>query len=105
MARTLDEGCAARETSETGALSDAVNKAMPTATPAARRKAKQGLTKIARELKRQFAAEVDKAAEVAKKSLKEDKTLREVVREMGLMSDDELDEIIDFAKMTAPNVG
>ena len=46
----------------------------------------------------------DKAAEVAKKSLKEDKTLRQVVREMKLMSDDELDEIIDFAKMTAPNV-
>jgi fumarate hydratase, class II len=47
----------------------------------------------------------DKAAEVAKKSLKEDKTLREVVREMGLMSEAELDELLDFAKMTAPNVG
>jgi len=47
----------------------------------------------------------DKAAEVAKKSLKEDKTLRQVVREMNLMSDEELDGIIDFAKMTAPNVG
>ncbi|MFO7588766.1 MAG: class II fumarate hydratase [Gemmatimonadota bacterium] len=47
----------------------------------------------------------DKAAEVAKKSLKEDKTLREVVREMALMSDEELDELLDFAKMTAPNVG
>jgi fumarate hydratase class II len=47
----------------------------------------------------------DKAAEVAKKSLKEDKTLRQVVQEMNLMSDEELDEIIDFAKMTAPNVG
>jgi len=46
----------------------------------------------------------DKAAEVAKKSLKEDKTLREVVREMQLMSDDELDSLLDFAKMTAPNV-
>jgi len=46
----------------------------------------------------------DKAAEVAKKSLKEDKTLRQVVQEMNLMSDEELDEIIDFAKMTAPNV-
>jgi fumarate hydratase class II len=41
---------------------------------------------------------------VAKKSLKEDKTLREVVQEMNLMSDEELDGIIDFAKMTAPNV-
>jgi fumarate hydratase class II len=47
----------------------------------------------------------DRAAEVAKKSLKEDKTLREVVQEMNLMSDEELDGIIDFAKMTAPNVG
>jgi len=47
----------------------------------------------------------DRAAEVAKKSLKEDKTLRQVVQEMGLMSDEELEEIIDFAKMTAPNVG
>ena len=46
----------------------------------------------------------DKAAEVAKKSLKEDKTLREVVREMKLMSDAELDALLDFAKMTAPNV-
>ena len=46
----------------------------------------------------------DKAAEVAKMSLKEDKTLRQVVQEMGLMSDEELNEIIDFAKMTAPNV-
>jgi fumarate hydratase class II len=46
----------------------------------------------------------DKAAEVAKKSLKEDKTLREVVREMDLMSEEELDGIIDFARMTAPNV-
>jgi fumarate hydratase class II len=46
----------------------------------------------------------DKAAEVAKKSLKEDKTLREVVREMQLMSDDELEQLLDFARMTAPNV-
>ena len=37
-------------------------------------------------------------------SLKEDKTLRQVVQEMGLISDKELEEIIDFAKMTAPNV-
>jgi len=47
----------------------------------------------------------DRAAEVAKRSLKEDKTLRQVVRDMQLMSDEELDAIIDFAKMTAPNVG
>jgi fumarate hydratase class II len=46
----------------------------------------------------------DKAAEVAKTSLKEEKTLREVIREMGLLPEDELDELLDFAKMTRPNV-
>ena len=46
----------------------------------------------------------DKAAEVAKKSLKEEKTLREVVHEMNLMPEGELDELLDFAKMTRPNV-
>ncbi|MDT8436296.1 MAG: class II fumarate hydratase [Gemmatimonadota bacterium] len=47
----------------------------------------------------------DKAAEVAKRSLREEKTLREVVREMDLMPEDELEALLDFAKMTAPNVG
>jgi fumarate hydratase class II len=47
----------------------------------------------------------DKAAEIAKRSLKEDKTLREVVLEMGLLSADELDEIIDFDAMTRPGGG
>ncbi len=46
----------------------------------------------------------DTAAEVAKKSLKEDKTLREVVREMALLSDEELDEVLDFDAMTRPGV-
>jgi len=47
----------------------------------------------------------DRAAEIAKRSLKEDKTLREVVLEMGLLSADELDEIIDFDAMTRPGSG
>jgi len=47
----------------------------------------------------------DKAAEVAKRSLKEDKTLREVVLEMELMSASDLDELLDFDAMTRPGVG
>ena len=47
----------------------------------------------------------DKAAEIAKRSLKEDKTLREVVLEMDLLSAAELDEIIDFDAMTRPGGG
>ena len=47
----------------------------------------------------------DKAAEVAKRSLKEDKTLREVVLEMGLMSAADLDVLLDFDAMTRPGVG
>jgi fumarate hydratase class II len=46
----------------------------------------------------------DKAAEVAKRSVAEDKTLREVVLEMGLLSAEELDEIIDFRAMTEPGI-
>ncbi|MFQ5746767.1 MAG: class II fumarate hydratase [Gemmatimonadota bacterium] len=47
----------------------------------------------------------DRAAEVAKRSLAEDRTLREVVREMGLMDEAELDELLDFRAMTEPGVG
>jgi fumarate hydratase class II len=47
----------------------------------------------------------DTAAEVAKRSLKEERTLREIVLEMGLLSADELDEIIDFDAMTRPGSG
>ena len=47
----------------------------------------------------------DKAAEVAKRSLKEDKTLREVVLEMELMSASDLDDLLDFDAMTRPGVG
>lgn len=46
----------------------------------------------------------DKAAEVAKRSLKEDRTLREVVLAEGLMSEEELDRILDFRAMTEPGL-
>ena len=46
----------------------------------------------------------DKAAEVAKRSLKEDKTLREVVAEEGLLSEEELDRLLDFRAMTEPTI-
>jgi fumarate hydratase class II len=46
----------------------------------------------------------DRAAEVAKTSLREDRTLREVVREMGLLDDEELDRILDFDEMTEPGI-
>ncbi len=46
----------------------------------------------------------DRAAEVAKRSVAEDKTLREVVLEMGLLTEDELDAIIDFSAMTEPGI-
>ncbi len=46
----------------------------------------------------------DKAAEVAKRSLKEDRTLREVVLDMELMTAEDLDELIDFDAMTRPGV-
>jgi len=44
----------------------------------------------------------DKAAEVAKRSLKEDRTLRELILEEGLVSSSDLDRILDFRAMTEP---
>ena len=44
----------------------------------------------------------DQAAQVAKRSLTENKTLREVVEEEGLLSSEELDELLDFQAMTEP---
>jgi aspartate ammonia-lyase len=41
---------------------------------------------------------------VAKRSLAEDKTLREIVLEGDLLSEDELEEVIDFHKMTDPGI-
>ncbi|MFP4598734.1 MAG: class II fumarate hydratase [Persicimonas sp.] len=45
----------------------------------------------------------DKAAEVAKKAYKEEKTLREAIDELGYMSPEEFDEVVDPAKMVAPS--
>ena len=42
----------------------------------------------------------NKGAEVAKKALAEGKTVREVVLEMGLMTEDEVDSALDTRKMT-----
>jgi fumarate hydratase class II len=42
----------------------------------------------------------DKAAEVVKKAMSENKTIREVVLEMGLMPAEELDKVLDIRKMT-----
>ena len=42
----------------------------------------------------------DKASEVAKTALKEDKTIREVVLDRGYLGEDEVDEVLDPRKMT-----
>jgi len=42
----------------------------------------------------------DKASKVAKKALAEEKTIREVVLEEGYLDEDEVDEVLDPAKMT-----
>ena len=44
----------------------------------------------------------DKAADVAKRSLREEVTLRQVVLEEGLLSEEELDRLLDFRAMTEP---
>ena len=46
----------------------------------------------------------DKSAELAKKSLAEDRTLREVVKEAGVLSDEDVDRILDIKKMTEGGV-
>ena len=46
----------------------------------------------------------DASAELAKKALKEDRPLREVVKEAGLISDDEVDRILDIKAMTQGGV-
>jgi fumarate hydratase class II len=46
----------------------------------------------------------DKSAELAKKALAEDRPLREVVKEAGLLSDDEVDRILDNKRMTSGGV-
>ena len=42
----------------------------------------------------------EKAAEVAKRAYRENKTIKQVVIEMGLMPKEKLDEILDYRKMT-----
>ena len=44
----------------------------------------------------------DKAAEVAKRSVRKEVTLRQVVLEEGLLSEEELDRLLDFRAMTEP---
>ena len=46
----------------------------------------------------------DKASTVAKTAVKEGKTVRQVVREMDLLTDAELDEYLDVRAMTEPGV-
>ena len=41
-----------------------------------------------------------KGAEVAKKSLAEDRSIREIVIELGYMTEDEIDRVLDARKMT-----
>jgi len=46
----------------------------------------------------------DKASEVAKKAAKERKSVRTVVKEMGLLTDEELDEYLDVHAMTETGI-
>ena len=46
----------------------------------------------------------DKASEVAKKSAKERKSVRAVVLEMGLLSGEQIDELLNVREMTEPGV-
>jgi fumarate hydratase class II len=46
----------------------------------------------------------DQAAEVAKRSLREDRTLREVVLDAGLLDEETLERILDFRTMTEPGI-
>lgn len=47
----------------------------------------------------------DKAAVVAKKSAKEGRSVRDVVKEMGLLRASELDKALNVSTMTEPGVG
>lgn len=46
----------------------------------------------------------DQAAEVAKRALKEDKTIRQVVQEMGMGNDERVIKALDLAAMTKPGI-
>lgn len=46
----------------------------------------------------------EKAAEVAKRAYKENKSIKQVAVEMGLLSEEKLNSILDYKKMTNPGV-
>ena len=46
----------------------------------------------------------DKAAELAKRALKEDKSVRQVAREMKLLDEKELERLLDLMSMTKPGL-
>lgn len=46
----------------------------------------------------------DTAAQIAKRALKEDKTVRQVAREMGVLSESELERVLDLMAMTKPGL-
>ena len=46
----------------------------------------------------------DKASQVAKKAAAERRSVREVVKDMGLLSDEDLDEFLDVREMTEPGI-
>jgi len=46
----------------------------------------------------------DKAAQVAKKAAAEGRSVRDVVKEMALLSDDELDQYLNVRDMTQPGI-
>jgi fumarate hydratase class II len=46
----------------------------------------------------------DKAAELAKRAMKEDKTVRQVAREMKLLPEAELERLLDLMSMTRPGL-
>jgi fumarate hydratase class II len=45
----------------------------------------------------------DKAAQIAKRAMAENKTIRQVVREMAVLGDAELDRLLDARRMTEPD--
>jgi fumarate hydratase class II len=46
----------------------------------------------------------DKASEVAKKAANERRSVREVVLDMGLLSEEEIDDLLDVRDMTEPGI-
>ena len=47
----------------------------------------------------------DAAAEISKEAFKSGRTVREVAQEMTSLTDSELDDLLDPAKMTEPGLG